>query len=211
MKSYEHKPEGRGQEYEAFRQRAMDAFLADTKAKIISGEGSKDEEYDVQRLIIPGLRPQLPEHKEALDSVFVDRERIQQEIYELKQKQEKLDREARSIELIPVLFDSPSFNDVQKKLWELNSGRITKIKIGEKEYTIAQLAKILTQVREYSLKLHQEGKAPGDPKEHQEFLASIGVTREKVSPFSGLGFRECMVQCIAQDHPAVWHKSADQL
>lgn len=202
----ETKEESRNRIFEAFHKRVVDASIESARAKTFSAEAQKPnvhQRHHAEKMVIPGLEPQLPEHGKALESILLRKEEIQKEINNLKLKYELLQNETVNIQYIPVLFDSPSFSDVQVNLYRLDSAGISKIKIGEKEYPITTLMEILSTVRDYSLKRHEEGKLFGSAIEHEEYLASLGVTRDKISPFSTLGFRECLLKCLEGDHPAV--------
>lgn len=190
------------EEYEAFRKRAVDAAGDDIKLRTFTGKTmppADQARHNAGKFIIPGLEAQLPEHKERQDALLKEEEKIQQEIENLKQKLERLAKFSEAISRIPVLFDVPSFGAVEGHLWMLKSAGIEKIQIGDKEYTIADLQEIVAKAQRYV----EEGE---DRMMYDAYLKLAGVPQEKVSNFSAMSFRDCLLKCMQDYNPAVVRK-----
>lgn len=79
---------------------------------------------------------------------------------------------------------------------------IKQIKIGEHVKDIEELQDIVRSVDRYSYQLKESG-TPGSEQHIDSFLARLGVTRQKISSSSRLGFRDAMKECITNDSRAV--------
>lgn len=197
------------QAFEAFKERARRAHLEGLKEKVLSGGASvsnKDaEEWEnVPIVLIPGLGPQLPEHKEAMGLIVQKRQEIERKIRDLKLENESLEQRLRLVEQIPVLFDYPDFSDIKRHLEGLEASGISKILVGKREYSISDILEILEAVEDYSL---AEKQGLHNTLDRDKYLASLGVTGAKISPFSALGFRRCMFECIENDTRVVSRKA----
>lgn len=144
----------------------------------------------------------LSEHAEVEKSIKDRLFRLRQEIHDLELKAESMERSSQIIKDIPILFDNPDFFEIENRLETLAAAGIKEIKIGEHIQSIDELQNIVRSVDRYSYQL-KEGSTVTGEKEIDVFLAHLGVTRQKISSSSRLGFRDAMKECIANDSRAI--------
>jgi len=137
----------------------------------------------------------LREYSAGIEDVRGKQILLQARLEAIKRKIETAKKAEEAIIAIPVLFDNPDFTTIANHLGRLRIGGITGIKIGSRTYTVEELCGIVEWVGSYARSITQSGGRPSE-EEIDQALADKGVTTGKISAYSALGFRQCMMEIV---------------
>ncbi len=117
--------------------------------------------------------------------------------------QEKKEKQKKEIEMaltdLPIIFDTNNFQDLITHIHLLEKGGVQELQIGEKNYSIEIIKKLIRiTIEDFSREEWREkikNKTMTDESIIQ-YLKKRGITGNKINEESLQGFRDCMLLCI---------------
>jgi hypothetical protein len=164
-------------------------------------EGGEARGRSDVRFVSSEIPPNSDQHKLAKESHEEELRSLEDERAALDEKIKKKKESITALENVPIVFDTPDFDTIQRRLGDVAVAGLSTIEVGGRSYDIPQLIGILDGVRAFCderLDLgpgnQVRGSAEMADEEIDDFLAKNGVTRNKVSPLSRYGMRDALAE-----------------